>query len=231
MSVDWKAYLTEQGVHFDDEQLSHFPSSPASLNDNIVSVNDQYRVIRISGADRQKFLQGQISTQMEQLSPLHHATGVACTAKGRMYSSFRIINAGDSYLLSMHRSVVESTLEALKKYAVFFKVELLPVENVLILGFNGEDIHNILLNNTAIDQLPAANDVVQTQHQDLLLKAPGTTERYELWLNTDHLQQWWPSLSDALFARSAVGSGNFLIFNRYDLKLLTIFWNNTFRSI
>ena len=84
-------------------------------------------VLAVQGPDAAKFLQGQLTCNLDYVDAQHGTLGARCTPKGRMLSSFRLIAHGDGYLLAMARELIEPQLADLKKYAVFFKVQLSDV--------------------------------------------------------------------------------------------------------
>ncbi|MGB0360832.1 MAG: YgfZ/GcvT domain-containing protein, partial [Endozoicomonas sp.] len=200
MNFDWKAFMVEQGATFDGDKLTGFTNQPESLKSNVVSILNSRGLIRISGQDRQKFLQGQISTNMLQLTAMQHRTGIACNPKGRMYTSFQIIDDGKSYLLSMNRNIVESTIETLKKYAVFFQVELSAEPEYVSLGFSGDDIESILNTSFSLTSLPAETEVIGIQKDSLLFAVSGCSNRFEMLIKPEMLEQSWSSLSERLIA-------------------------------
>lgn len=81
-------------------------------------------LLKVSGGDAKKLLQGQLTCQMEDVSPLQSRLGAYCNPQGRVISLFRIFQFANDYYLYMPQSLVPITLAALKKYAVFFKVAL-----------------------------------------------------------------------------------------------------------
>ncbi|QXI29734.1 CAF17-like 4Fe-4S cluster assembly/insertion protein YgfZ [Pseudomonas vanderleydeniana] len=81
-------------------------------------------VLAVRGADASKFLQGQLTCNLNYLSDTHASLGARCTQKGRMQSSFRILLEGDGVLLAMASELLEPQLADLKKYAVFSKSKL-----------------------------------------------------------------------------------------------------------
>ncbi|QRY81764.1 folate-binding protein YgfZ [Pseudomonas sp. PDNC002] len=81
-------------------------------------------ILAVRGADAAKFLQGQLTCNLNYLNADYSSLGGRCTPKGRMTSSFRILAEGDGYLLAMASELLESQLADLKKYAVFSKVTL-----------------------------------------------------------------------------------------------------------
>ena len=86
--------------------------------------------IKLSGPDSGKFLQGQVTCDMDSLSPSNSVTGAHCTFKGRMVFLFTAHSDGDGdIILETHPSVIDSALASLKKYAVFFKTEITDVSD------------------------------------------------------------------------------------------------------
>jgi len=81
-------------------------------------------VLAVRGSDAAKFLQGQLTCNLNYLSDTQASLGARCTQKGRMQSSFRILLQGDGVLLAMASELLEPQLADLKKYAVFSKSKL-----------------------------------------------------------------------------------------------------------
>ena len=81
-------------------------------------------VLAVRGADAGKFLQGQLTCNLNYLSDTQASLGARCTQKGRMQSSFRILLEGDGVLMAMATELLEPQLADLKKYAVFSKSKL-----------------------------------------------------------------------------------------------------------
>lgn len=81
-------------------------------------------VLSVTGPDAAKFLQGQLTCNIDALSPERSSLGARCNAKGRVLATFRIINEADSFLLSIHISLLGILSNDLKKYAVFSKCAL-----------------------------------------------------------------------------------------------------------
>ena len=82
-------------------------------------------VLAVRGSDASKFLQGQLTCNLNYLSDVSSSLGARCTPKGRMLSSFRIVSVADGFLLAMARELVEPQLLELQKYAVFSKSKLI----------------------------------------------------------------------------------------------------------
>ena len=81
-------------------------------------------ITRISGQDRVKYLQGQVTCDVNALQPGQQTPGGHCDPKGKLWSNFRLLCLDDSLLLLTSPSVLERQLPELKKFAVFSKVEI-----------------------------------------------------------------------------------------------------------
>ena len=89
-------------------------------------MNDDLRgLIELRGEDSLKFLQGQVTCDLNTLKPDQLLAGSHCTPKGRVIFLFSAQLVDDNRLvLETHPSVVGIALASLKKYAVFFKTEI-----------------------------------------------------------------------------------------------------------
>lgn len=81
-------------------------------------------LLRIHGHDVVRFLQGQLTCDVNTLNDQHWSLGACCTAKGRMVANFVIARKDNEVWLRMPREQVSTLKQHLSKYAVFFKVTL-----------------------------------------------------------------------------------------------------------
>ena len=134
-------------------------------------------ILALRGPDANKFLQGQVTCNLNYLSDSQCSLGARCTPKGRMQSSFRIVSVTDGYLLAMANELLEAQLTDLKKYAVFSKSKLTDESQAwLRFGLNGADD---ALRSLGLE-LPADADSV-VRHQELLALRLSDG-RAELWV-------------------------------------------------
>jgi len=154
----WRSYLTAQGAHWDDLGVSHFgdqrypdfePERP-----NLVDLS-HWACLEVSGPEARKFLQGQVTCDMNRVDIEHPSRGAQCNVKGRAVFSFYIVQRNaigetDSFVLLMPRSMLELAHGTLAKFIVFSKAELSIPEQFQLLGLIGP----------ALAQL--ANQVFQT---------------------------------------------------------------------
>ncbi|NUT74697.1 folate-binding protein YgfZ [Pseudomonas sp. C1C7] len=137
-------------------------------------------VLGVRGADAAKFLQGQLTCNLNYLSDSQASLGARCTQKGRMQSSFRILLEGDGVLLAMASELLEPQLADLKKYAVFSKSKLTD-ESAAWVRF-GVDHGDAALTSLGLE-LPQDTDSVV--RNDGLIAIRVSPDRAELWAAAD----------------------------------------------
>ncbi|MGF6096973.1 YgfZ/GcvT domain-containing protein [Pseudomonas sp. 18175] len=138
-------------------------------------------VLAVRGSDAAKFLQGQLTCNLNYLSDTQASLGARCTQKGRMQSSFRILLQGDGVLLAMATELLEPQLADLKKYAVFSKSKLTD-ESAAWVRFGLVNADQALASLGL--ELPAETDsVVRTETLVAIRVSPG---RAELWIPAEH---------------------------------------------
>ncbi|MGH8354596.1 MAG: YgfZ/GcvT domain-containing protein [Pseudomonas sp.] len=133
-------------------------------------------ILAVRGPDASKFLQGQLTCNLNYLHDSSASLGARCTPKGRMLSSFRILGEGDGYLLAMAAELLESQLADLKKYAAFSK-STLSDESAAWVRFGLTDGDGVLL-SLGLD-LPQDADRVARGNGLLALRL--SDGRAELW--------------------------------------------------
>ena len=137
-------------------------------------------VLAVIGNDASKFLQGQLTCNLNYLSETRSSLGARCTQKGRMQSSFRIVLEPEGCLLAMARELVEPQLADLKKYAVFSKSKLTDDSaNWVRFGLSQADAALQSLGIT----LPAETDSVARANGLIAIRV--TEGRAELWARAE----------------------------------------------
>ena len=83
-----------------------------------------FGLLKISGPDAKKFLQGQLTCHLDHITEEASALGAHCNPQGRVLFLFRIFYIAQAYYLLMPKEMVEKALSSLKKYAIFFKLSM-----------------------------------------------------------------------------------------------------------
>lgn len=129
----WQDLLSEHPHTCHSEgaiQFSHQPT-PTGTALQLIPRTD-LAVLRASGGDWRKMLQGQTTCDLADLSEQRSVPGALCTPKGRMIANFRLLQDGEDALLITPRSTESLLLDALRKFAPFFKVTLEPARLPLV---------------------------------------------------------------------------------------------------
>lgn len=150
-------------------------------------------VLAVRGSDASKFLQGQLTCNLNYLSDTQASLGARCTQKGRMQSSFRILLEGDGVLLAMASELLEPQLADLKKYAVFSKSKLTD-ESAAWVRFGLVEA-DAALTALGLDLPPATDSVARHDGLVAIRVSPGRTE---LWVPAAQAQSLATQLSTTL---------------------------------
>lgn len=106
--------------------MSSFPFSSNHPED--IGQLTEYALLKVQGPDSERFLQGQLTCDVTSLEDSAWRMGACCTAKGRMVANFMISRDPEGYFwLRLPAEQVTALIEHLKKYAVFFKTELIDL--------------------------------------------------------------------------------------------------------
>ncbi len=171
---------------------SHPLPHPARAN-----VSDRV-IVRIAGPGTDKFLQGQFSQQIDDVTQNHSPRAAACTPKGRAYCLTRLVRDGDDVLMELPVELADDTVSHLRKYLMLFRGTSMEVDaGARIIGLLGEAAAAQLLPD-ASDKLTAAGDSVVLPGAHLV-RTMNTAEgmaRYELWQTGELDQSLQQTLND-----------------------------------
>lgn len=141
-------------------------------------------VLAVRGPDASKFLQGQLTCNLNYLDHATSSLGARCTPKGRMQSSFRILTEGNGLLLAMASELLQPQLADLGKYAVFSKSQLSD-ESALWCRFGLSQGDGALV-GLGLELPQTADQVVRGNGLIALRLADG---RAELWCKAQDAEQ------------------------------------------
>lgn len=98
----------------------------------------QYGLLKITGVDTKKLLQGQLTCDVEKIQPNQCCVSAHCNSQGRMISLFHLLRKDEDYYLLLPRTMVEIAFNALKKYSPFYKTQLNDVsKSISCVGYKG----------------------------------------------------------------------------------------------
>ncbi|MGC8121636.1 YgfZ/GcvT domain-containing protein [Marinobacter sp. VGCF2001] len=138
---------------------------------------------RISGPGTDKFVQGQFSQNVDEVTPTCSLRAAACTPKGRAYCLTRLVRDGDDLLLCFDRAFAEETIRHLNKYLMLFRgTTLEQLDSGRILGLVGVDTATEIAGPAAGD-LTAPGQVARTG-DGFLIRVEDDSDhkaRFEFW--------------------------------------------------
>ncbi|GGB35689.1 tRNA-modifying protein YgfZ [Oceanisphaera marina] len=146
-------------------------------------------VISLTGADRAKYLQGQVTCDLDTLAPGDASLGGHCDSKGKLWASFWLANLGEQLLLVVNQSLVERQLPELKKFAVFANTDVEEVSaDWQVFGIAGEGLSHWLSHEIDGDNLWQGGILIPVAAEHALLVLPKEATPPELPLGDE--QQW-----------------------------------------
>lgn len=86
--------------------------------------SSHFEIITVSGADAERFLQGQLSCDVSKVTESSFVHGTACNNKGRVIAPFILLKSGTDYLLVFGPMLGSLFLAALKKFLPFYKCSM-----------------------------------------------------------------------------------------------------------
>lgn len=150
-------------------------------------------ILAVRGPDAGKFLQGQITCNINYLGASGSSLGARCTPKGRMLSSFRIVSVADGFLLAMSQELLAPQLAELQKYAAFSKAKLSDESAAWVrFGLSGADAALQAMG------IALASEPDSVTSMDSLLAIRLSDGRAELWAPVDQAEPLRARLSEQL---------------------------------
>lgn len=149
---------------------------------------DDKGIIEVSGEDRIKYLQGQITADIETLDRHHALLGCHCDFKGKTWNVFYAAEQQDNILLISPKSSIPRSLSELKKYGVFAKVDIQDSsEQWVCLGGTGERLETLIADKFA--DIPFENQQVFSNENGLVMALTAPQLRYLLILTVSAAEQ------------------------------------------
>ncbi|WP_290701477.1 folate-binding protein [Amphritea sp.] len=189
--MSWLDTLNALGVQVDE--LGHCQVSEPVEDSSSTTITPltHLGLFDVVGPDAEKFLQGQLSCDVAEVSAGRSLLGAHCNIKGGMISLSRLMPAEDGFWLRTERQILDAAMTNLKKYMIFSKAESCDLSDTIIgLGFAGKPAADLL--KAAGFTIPEETEQFSQGQDGLLIKVPG--ERFELWLNIEKAEALLPTL-------------------------------------
>ncbi|MDN6318545.1 MAG: folate-binding protein [Marinobacter sp.] len=140
-------------------------------------------LVRISGPGTDKFLQGQLSQNLEDVKPGTSPRAAGATPKGRAYCLTRLVRDGDDILIDLPSELAEPIMAHLRKYMMLFRgTSMTEQTDGHITGLLGNDAA-LSLAGDDLNSLASPGDTLALG-SGFLIRTENTGEglpRFELW--------------------------------------------------
>jgi folate-binding protein YgfZ len=136
--------------------------------------------LRITGGDRERFLQGLTTVNVESLADGAHGWGAILNPKGRVLTVINIAKLGDEFLLACEPALADKTRALLEKYAVMDDVVFEPLTG---------PAHQLWEEPVSVWRAPfaeGAGDVAEDDAKAERLRIHGGFMRYGVDVDEDH---------------------------------------------
>jgi len=134
-----------------------------------------FGLIRINGADTRTFLQGQLTNDIDAVTPELAQLSSYCSPKGRMLGSFWIFQRGEDLYLQLPRDRLQAILKRLQMFVMRSQVTLSDASGELArFGLAGDCAETLL------PFAPAAEKASQTREELTVIRLPGDRPRFEV---------------------------------------------------
>ncbi len=198
MDPQWQQFLESQHADIEAGSVRDFghyeQERQYALEGLCIADLNNFALIQISGADASTFLQGQLTCDIKDIDNKQAALATCCDHKGRMIANFWIWRCQKSYYyLLLPRSLRESLLTHLNKFAAFSKVNLIADDaNWIVFGYAGPDAIQHLQKQL---DLPIKNNSLTQTADTTVIKVSGQQPRFLVISKIDMALALWQNLA------------------------------------
>lgn len=143
--------------------------------------------ISLQGEEQNKYLQGQVTCDVNSIEEQKLLNGSHCDAKGKVFSAFRLIMREGANLLIQPKATLDASLTELKKFGVFAKVTIEAVDNLAYLAICGKDAASTLTKHISL--LPSSDSPVIEQGSTTVVYIEGSIPRYLIIDNEENISK------------------------------------------
>ncbi len=201
----WQSFMTEQGAQFtDDARIETFGHAEIERylikHGPVVTSLAHQGLLKVSGSEASTFLQGQLTSDVNQVSDTHAQLSSYCDPQGNVLAVFLIFKYKGDFYLSFDSSLKESIQKRLSMFVLRSDVQITDASQELIhIGFGGEfgdlDIQRRL--ETKVKEVYEAGHVAAEGMEDVfVVKVPGPYHKYDLFGPVEQIKQAWSKLRD-----------------------------------
>lgn len=167
------------------------------LPDNYLISLENYSAISLSGEEQSKYLQGQVTCDVNAVEQEKLLFGSHCNAKGKVFSCFRLFNRNDEHLLFQPKATIPASIAELKKFGVFAKVDITTTDELCFYALVGTQAEQLLQEH--FDQVPNSLSPVLQVGTTTLVYLTGSINRYLIIDNKSNITSAITALNISIF--------------------------------
>ncbi len=198
MNTDWKDFLTEQITQNEQSAADSAQQNAQAEQADIICDLSHYGLIVIAGPDAAAFMQGQFTNDVQQVNEQQAQLSALCNNKGRMIANFTLFQYQQNYFLSVHQSLLETTIERLQTYILSAQVAVQDVsEQLVAVGIAGKEVcnrlHEVLPLAGGQALIQQAGTVIADDNY-IMIKTADKLPRYQIFANVEKARELWLKL-------------------------------------
>lgn len=171
-----------------------YPSSELSLT---MIFLEEWSIIYVEGCDSKKYLQNQLTIDVNLLPNTDHTLCAHCNFNGKVWSVIRLFHYCQGYAYIQRKSISQIQIKELKKYSIFSKIKITELNNIYLIGLAGLNARAFLLK--FFIKIPNQKCPVIHEKNTTILWFKKPEERFLLVL----------SVTDFLFLKKAINENIF----------------------
>ena len=164
---------------------------PQTFPDCAITELSHFGLIRATGSDVRTFLQGQLTNDINQVTPALAQLSSYCSPKGRILGSFWVMQRGDDLYLQLPADRLPGILKRLRMFVLRAQVTLEDASGELArFGITGSCAADLL------PFAPGADKATATRDDITVIRLPGERPRFEIIGPVSALAPLWSKLSE-----------------------------------
>ncbi|MGZ8160054.1 MAG: CAF17-like 4Fe-4S cluster assembly/insertion protein YgfZ [Methylobacter sp.] len=178
MNLNWKNLLLSKNAVFDNDGNVVFPSPEHKGNKFIYPIT-YLGVLMVSGVDAAKFLQGQITCNINDITDIKSSLGAMCNPKGRVITTFLLVKNGDAFLMILPMELLAPVKKRLQMYVLRSKVTLTDSSDELcLIGLRDESLQSDGAQEQRFATSKQDNIVVDFQNRSLVVAEADNAQAF-----------------------------------------------------
>jgi len=192
MNSQWNSFLQTQSAGIGENDGMRSGQNGANPACALIDLS-HLGLISVHGEDAETFLQGQVTSDVRNLTDDHFQISACCNPKGRMLANFIAFRHQQKIVLQMPRDNQQVLLKRLPMFILMSKVKVADAGDELVcIGLLGDNAHALL--QSQFSRVPAKAWDAAHENGFTLLRHPGETPRIEVIGEPDAMISLWEKL-------------------------------------